>query len=109
MGEGLASPWVTCLRCGTRLRRLSSAHGYLDVFDGITPTNNLTLQSQIINRAEAFVGTYGGLSYLGPYDQVPTKTFYSARLISRRVRQLAIRHPILTAPTLDRSIRSPLN
>ena len=47
------------------------------VDEWMTPTNNLTLQSQIISRATAFVGTYGGLSYLGPYYKVPTMTFYS--------------------------------
>jgi hypothetical protein len=44
---------------------------------GRPPTNNLRLQSQIISRATAFVGTYGGLSYLGPYYKVPTIAFYS--------------------------------
>ena len=43
----------------------------------MTPTNNLALQSRIISRATAFVGMYGGLSYLGPYHKVPTMTFYS--------------------------------
>ena len=47
------------------------------VTDWMTPTNNLALQSRIISRASAFVGTYGGLSYLGPYYKVPTMTFYS--------------------------------
>ena len=56
---------------------LLSEVGVYPVADWMTPTNNLALQSQIISRATAFVGTYGGLSYLGPYYRVPTMTFYS--------------------------------
>ena len=56
---------------------LLSEVGVYRVTDWMTPTNNLSLQSQIISRASAFVGTYGGLSYLGPYYKVPTMTFYS--------------------------------
>jgi len=55
----------------------SAEAGVYRVDDWMTPTNNLTLQSQIISRASAFIGTYGGLSYLGPYYKVPTMTFYS--------------------------------
>ena len=56
---------------------LSAEEGIYRVDDWMSPTNNLALQSQIISRADAFVGTYGGLSYLGPYYQIPTTTFYS--------------------------------
>jgi hypothetical protein len=56
---------------------LSATPGIYRVDQWMTLTNNLLLQSQIISRAQAFVGTYGGLSYLGPYYQVPTTTFYS--------------------------------
>jgi glycosyltransferase involved in cell wall biosynthesis len=61
-------------------------HEDLDVSTGLgvhkidrwmTPATNLDLQSRIISGAKAFVGTYGGLSYLGPYYRVPTLTFYS--------------------------------
>ena len=51
--------------------------GVYRIDEWMTPTNNLRLQSQIISRATAFVGTYGGLSYLGPYYKVPTIAFYS--------------------------------
>ena len=43
----------------------------------MTPTNNLAVQSAIIANARAFVGTYGGLSYLGPFYGVPSVAFYS--------------------------------
>ncbi len=51
--------------------------GVYRIDEWMTPTNNLRLQSQIISRATALVGTYGGLSYLGPYYKVPTIAFYS--------------------------------
>ena len=50
----------------------------------MTPTTNLEVQSAIISRARAFVGTYGGLSYLGPFYGVPTIGLFSneAELVS---------------------------
>jgi ADP-heptose:LPS heptosyltransferase len=41
------------------------------------PNRNLEIQSQVISRAKAFVGTYGGLAYLGPYYGVPSIALYS--------------------------------
>lgn len=38
---------------------------------------NLHAQSVVISRAQSFVGTYGGLSYLGPCYGVPSFAFYS--------------------------------
>jgi len=43
----------------------------------MTPERNLEVQTEIISRARAFVGTYGGLAYLGPYYGVPSIGFYS--------------------------------
>jgi hypothetical protein len=43
----------------------------------MTPRNNLGLQTAAIGGARAFVGTYGGLSYLPPFLGVPTIAFYS--------------------------------
>jgi glycosyltransferase involved in cell wall biosynthesis len=43
----------------------------------MTPQRNLELQTRIISRARAFVGTYGGLAYLGPFYGVPAVGFYS--------------------------------
>ena len=43
----------------------------------MTPQRNLDVQTEIISRARAFVGTYGGLSYLGPFYGVPSIGFYS--------------------------------
>jgi glycosyltransferase involved in cell wall biosynthesis len=38
---------------------------------------NLEVQTEIVSRACAFVGTYGGLAYLGPFYGVPSISFYS--------------------------------
>jgi hypothetical protein len=38
---------------------------------------NLEIQTEIISHAQAFVGTYGGLAYLGPFCGVPSISFYS--------------------------------
>jgi hypothetical protein len=38
---------------------------------------NLEIQTEIISHARAFVGTYGGLAYLGPFYGVPSVSFYS--------------------------------
>jgi len=45
----------------------------------MTPRNNLEIQSKVISRARAFVGTYGGLSYLAPMYGVTSLSFFSHR------------------------------
>jgi len=45
--------------------------------DGLTPERNLAVQSAVIAGARAFVGTYGGYSYLAPLYTVPAIAFYS--------------------------------
>lgn len=47
------------------------------IADGITPDRNLAVQSAVIAGARAFVGTYGGYSYLAPLYRVPSIAFYS--------------------------------
>ncbi len=43
----------------------------------MTPTTNLQVQSAVIAHARVFVGTYGGLSYLGPFYGVPSIGLFS--------------------------------
>jgi hypothetical protein len=43
----------------------------------MTPERNLDIQTRVISQARAFVGTYGGLSYVGPFYGVPSIGFYS--------------------------------
>lgn len=45
--------------------------------DGIPAERNLAGQSAVIAHARAFVGTYGGLSYLAPFYGVPSLALYS--------------------------------
>jgi hypothetical protein len=60
-------------------------HEDLDVSGGgiyqvkrlMTLERNLEVQTEIVSRARAFVGTYGGLAYLGPFYGVPSISFYS--------------------------------
>jgi hypothetical protein len=41
------------------------------------PEQNLEIQTEIISNSRAFVGTYGGLAYVGPLYGVPSISFYS--------------------------------
>jgi hypothetical protein len=43
----------------------------------MAPASNLAVQTAVIARARAFVGTYGGYSYLAPFCGVPSLAFYS--------------------------------
>lgn len=45
----------------------------------MTTQNNLAVQSYIVSRAQLFVGTYGGFSYLGPFYGVPSVSVFSRR------------------------------
>lgn len=47
--------------------------------DVMTPERNLDIQTAVIANARAFVGTYGGYSYLAPLCGVPALAFYSER------------------------------
>jgi hypothetical protein len=47
--------------------------------DLMTPERNLEIQTAVIAKARAFVGTYGGYSYLAPLCGVPAIAFYSER------------------------------
>lgn len=43
----------------------------------MTLSNNLTIQTQVISRAKAFFGTYGGFSYLACFYGIPSVALYS--------------------------------
>jgi hypothetical protein len=43
----------------------------------MTPRNNLDVQTRVIAGARAFVGTYGGFSYLAPLLGIDTLAFFS--------------------------------
>jgi hypothetical protein len=55
-----------------------SLRGRLHTIDHLmTPETNLEVQTEVIRHADAFVGTYGGFSYLAPLVGVNTVAFYS--------------------------------
>jgi hypothetical protein len=73
---------VVLLNTGIRLDDHSDCEGVradrlIRIDHLMTPSNNLRLQTIAISRAQAFVGTYGGLSYLAPYFGVPSISFYA--------------------------------
>lgn len=43
----------------------------------MTPETNLEVQTRIISGAKAFIGTYGGFSYLAPFCGTDTVAFFS--------------------------------
>ncbi|MEQ1896034.1 MAG: hypothetical protein ABL971_01445 [Vicinamibacterales bacterium] len=43
----------------------------------VTPANNLEVQTAVVGHARAFVGTYGGFSYLAPMCGVEAVVFHS--------------------------------
>jgi hypothetical protein len=47
------------------------------IANGLPPDRNLAVQSAVVSGARAFVGTYGGYSYLAPLYGVPAISFYS--------------------------------
>lgn len=61
-------------------RDFAPANGrVVSVADCMTPEQNLAVQTAVIARARAFVGTYGGYSYLAPFHGVSAIAFYSDR------------------------------
>jgi hypothetical protein len=66
------------------------ASGVRHLPEGLAPAHNLEVQSAIVAGAEAFVGTYGGFSYLAPFYGVKSLAFYSdARGFSQKHLEMA--------------------
>ncbi len=56
----------------------SEARGRLHTIDHLmTPETNLAVQTAVIRHADAYVGTYGGFSYLAPLVGTDAVTFFS--------------------------------
>jgi hypothetical protein len=45
----------------------------------LSPDRNLDVQTRVLAGASAFIGTYGGFSYLAPFLGVPSISFFSRR------------------------------
>jgi hypothetical protein len=69
------------------------------------PERNLAVQSAVIGRARAFVGTYGGYSYVAPFYGIPSVGFYSQQ--SFKVHHLYVAHRALEQ--LGRATVTPVN
>ena len=52
-------------------------YGVRHLPEGLNPAQNLQVQSALVAGAEAFVGTYGGFSYMAPFYGVKSVAFYS--------------------------------
>ena len=50
----------------------------------MAPARNLAVQTAVIARARAFVGTYGGYSYLAPFCGITSLAFFSERSFKRQ-------------------------
>ena len=59
---------------GSSSKALHATHESLA---GCDARSNLEIQSSIVARAKAFVGTYGGFSYLPPFLGVPSIGLHS--------------------------------
>jgi hypothetical protein len=66
----------------------------LTVTAHMSPERNLAVQTAVIGRARAFVGTYGGYSYLAPFCGVSSLAFYSER--SFKVHHLQVAQQIFS-------------
>jgi hypothetical protein len=53
--------------------------GVVTIGEHLAPERNLAVQTAVIARSRAFVGTYGGYSYLAPFCGVPALAFFSER------------------------------
>ena len=62
--------------------------------------NNLAVQSAIISRAIAFIGVYGGLSYLSPHYGKPSYSLCSDLNSLLKTGHSALAHRALAAPNL---------
>ncbi len=70
------------------------------VQQSMTLANNLAVQSAIIGQANAFVGSYGGLSYLPPLYRRPSFSLYSDGRSLSKTNHLALAQSVLGKPKL---------
>jgi hypothetical protein len=63
------------------------------IADMMSPSTNLAVQTAVIGRAAAFVGTYGGLSLVPPLCGVPSFAFHSV-VFTKQTHEQAIRRMI---------------
>ena len=62
---------------------ITGAAGVHTLADRLPAAENLAIQAEAIRGARAFVGTYGGYSYLAPLCRVPALAFHSRPMFKR--------------------------
>lgn len=72
---------VVSLATGLQLDDHRACEAEVDAVGGlgreVAPRHNLDVQTAIVARARAFIGTYGGFAYLAPFYGVPATGLYS--------------------------------
>jgi hypothetical protein len=58
------------------IRHVPNVYKLSDLYPGITPENNLAVQTSVLARAMGFLGTYGGLAQLALRMGKPSVSFY---------------------------------
>lgn len=68
----------------------------IDLSDQLPPNINLGVQTELVRRADRFVGTYGGLSVLPAFAGRPSFSFYAESLKSCDFQDIHFRHEAIT-------------
>ena len=71
--------------------KMSTSERVHVVAQHMRPENNLAVQTEIVAGARAFLGTYGGFAYLGPFYGVPSIAFHTQRNMIQAHTDLATR------------------
>lgn len=97
---------VVCLNTGMSIDRkhpdfpVEAIDTVVHVRQSMTLANNLAVQSAVIGRAAAFVGSYGGLSYLPPLFGCPSFSLYSDGRSLSKTGHLELAQSVLAKPKL---------
>jgi hypothetical protein len=94
---------VVALSTGLEIDDHSGYHldepGVIHLPEGLPASRNLHVQSAVVAGARAFVGTYGGFSYLAPFLGVPSAAFYSNRAGFSSKHLMMVRSALATLDT----------
>jgi hypothetical protein len=97
---------IVCLNTGMSIDRkhpdfpLEAIDSVIQARESMTLANNLAVQSAIIGQADAFVGSYGGLSYLPPLFGRPSFSLYSDGRSLSKTSHLHLARSMLARPRL---------
>ena len=80
----------------------------LSIAPHVTPATNLEVQTQVLSRALAFVGTYGGTSYVASACGIPTFTLRRKPGNPRKLRHGDALRPLAAHITLSEHLASTI-